>query len=209
MLVGFCYLLVFDEAVNSHLDDFVLALHLLELDLLLLLGQLDEDLAGYEGQGHSLVAVPACPAHPMNVGSRAQFLHFLGLVVVNDQRNCAYVYAATHSLSAQENLYLLVSEFGDSGGFGGGAVLGVDVEGALPAEVSAVSVDVVDLEVDLACLRSLGVVDDEAVPLLAEEGVELAQLWYGVEEDDDLGFYLYLGHLLQDAQDEFVLVGLL
>lgn len=209
MLVSFSYFFVFDEAVNSHFDDFVLTLHFLESDLLLLLGQLDENLVGYKGEGNSFIAVSACSAYSVDVGSWTEFLHFLGLVVVNYQRDCAYVYTATDSFSSEEYLYFLVSEFGDSSGFGGGAIFRVDVEGALSAKISAVSVYVVNLEVYLACFRSLGIVDDEAIPLLAEERVELPQLWDGVEEDDDLRFDLYFGNFFQDAEDEFVLVGLL
>jgi hypothetical protein len=66
--VLFCNLFVLESTLNCHADDFIFALHLLKFDLLFIFCQFDEDVAGDEGEGNTLITVATGSAHSMNIG---------------------------------------------------------------------------------------------------------------------------------------------
>jgi len=112
--------LILLRTVHCQPHYFLHAAHLLEGDALLLLRLLHEDVAGDEGERSALVAVPPRSAHAVNVRSCAHFsLSLRGLAVVNNESDRADVDSAADGLSAQQDLYFLVAQHGDSGGFGG------------------------------------------------------------------------------------------
>lgn len=187
MLTTLRSLLVLKRAVHGQFNYLVFRLHLLKLDLLLLLCQFHEDIAGDEGKSSTLITIAACPAHSVDIGCGTHFtLALSGLAVVDHQSYSSDVNAATDSLCSKQNLDFFVPEHCDSGSLGSAAVLRVVVFIAHIADGSTSSVDVVDIDVIFASLRGTLVIDDKLVLLCLKKVVELKKLRDRIEKDDDL-----------------------
>ena len=71
---------------------------------------------------------------------------------------------------------------------------------------TALSVDIVNFEVDLPKVGGIGVVDDKSVLFLSEHIVELPKFRDCVEEDDDLRLALSLRNQFESLQNDLLLV---
>ena len=211
VLVGFSvnHFLVFDGTVDCHLNHLLLASHFPKVDLLLLLGELHEGVIAHEGEGTTLVGVSPCSAHPMNICSRADLSLALNrFTVVDDQSHRADIDSPSDGFSAEQHLDLFVSQSGHPRGFAGRAILRVHVFTTHLTDIAALSVNVVDVNVCLACVRSSRVIDDETTSFFAEGRVEDAELRDGVEKDNNLWFRLELRDLFEEVEDDAILVSL-
>lgn len=199
--------LIIVVTIHRHLDDLVLFLHLRKSDLLLPLSHLDKHWIRNKSQCDPLVTVAPCSPHPVDIGHRRHILVLGWLVVVDHQCHRTDVDPPTDRFRPQQHLDLLVLQLGDPGSFGSRAVLGMVVVLPHCADVSAVPVDVVDLQVIFAPVGSVRVVDQKFVLLPLQQCVEGPQLGNSIEEDDDLRLGLDLGQLLQNIENHCIFIG--
>jgi hypothetical protein len=120
-------------------------------------------------------------------------LAVFGCWVVDDQRDCSDIDASADGLSAQEDLYFLISELLYSLGFGASAVLRTVVCSFTQATPC---MDVVNGEIMFSFGVGLRIIDDKGIFLLLQWLVEVPKLFSFVEKDDDLQFVLELTEFL-------------